>query len=352
MSFLTEHQARLETFSRFSKALGQRADYVQGGGGNTSVKLDDRLMAIKASGFLLSDIQPDAAYAVLDYQQLRAWYQAQDPAALPDVEAAGSAKAKELTQQIPQIKALRPSVEAGFHALLKRYVAHTHSVWANLLACSPQAERLMAEAMQGLDCGYAILPYVDPGARLTFTMRDALREAEARQGKEPAVLLMLNHGPIVHHEDADTCLQLHEEVNRRFAALFGLGFEDFPEGRLKALGDQHFTSDTPYLWERLKGDRYSDSLLLDEPLYPDQMVFFRGTLGDSMRIDRQTGIADYRMGRQAAQALEDTLCAVLFIREQMAKKGMKALSMGEAAQAFIGSWESEAYRKGLAEGKA
>lgn len=352
MAFLTDHHARLAEFRRFSGALGRRADYVQGGGGNTSVKLDGRLMAIKASGFLLSDIQPDQAYAVLDYAQLSAWYRGESPADLPDVEAAGSAKARELTQQVEGLKPLRPSVEAGFHALLDRYVAHTHSVWANLAACSAEADALMAEAMQGLDCGYTILPYVDPGARLTFAMRDALNEARAAQGKTPAVILMRNHGPIVHHEDAEACLQLHEEVNLRFARVFGLRFEDFPEGRLKELDEQHFLSDTPYLFERLKGERYSDSLLLDEPLYPDQMVFFRGTLGEGMQIDRQTGVTSYRMGRKAAQALEDTLCAVLFIREQLAKKGLKVLSMGEGAQAFIGGWESERYRKGLAEGKA
>lgn len=47
---------------------------MQGGGGNTSVKLDDTLMAIKASGFCLKDIEIDKAYAVLDYAALRRFY--------------------------------------------------------------------------------------------------------------------------------------------------------------------------------------------------------------------------------------------------------------------------------------
>ena len=34
-----------KAFEKMSKAAGARSDYVQGGGGNTSVKFDDSLMA-------------------------------------------------------------------------------------------------------------------------------------------------------------------------------------------------------------------------------------------------------------------------------------------------------------------
>ena len=48
--FFEEHAKLLADFARVSQAAGARADYVQGGGGNTSVKLPGGLMAIKASG--------------------------------------------------------------------------------------------------------------------------------------------------------------------------------------------------------------------------------------------------------------------------------------------------------------
>ena len=57
--FFNKNEKLLADFSRISKTAGTRADYVQGGGGNTSVKLNDGLMAIKASGFCLSDIEPN-----------------------------------------------------------------------------------------------------------------------------------------------------------------------------------------------------------------------------------------------------------------------------------------------------
>ena len=65
-NFFEDNRERLENFSRVSQSVGARADYVQGGGGNTSVKLENGLMAIKASGFCLKDITPEKAYAVLE----------------------------------------------------------------------------------------------------------------------------------------------------------------------------------------------------------------------------------------------------------------------------------------------
>ena len=84
--FFEEHAKLLSDFARVSQSTGARADYVQGGGGNTSVKLPGGLMAIKASGFCLSDIHPDKAYAVLDGADLRNFYLTTDPSALADVE--------------------------------------------------------------------------------------------------------------------------------------------------------------------------------------------------------------------------------------------------------------------------
>ena len=65
-TFASTHASKLAEYASMSNTAGKRSDYVQGGGGNTSVKFDDTLMAIKASGFRLDQITPDNAYAVLD----------------------------------------------------------------------------------------------------------------------------------------------------------------------------------------------------------------------------------------------------------------------------------------------
>ena len=46
-----------------SKYAGERFDLVQAGGGNSSVKFENGEMIIKASGFLLSDVNEDSGYS-------------------------------------------------------------------------------------------------------------------------------------------------------------------------------------------------------------------------------------------------------------------------------------------------
>ena len=123
--FFEKNAKLLADFARLSQVAGARADYVQGGGGNTSVKLCDGLMAIKASGFCLSDITPTKAYAVLDGAAVRDFYLTSEPEQFENVETAGSTKAKESVKVIEGLAQLRPSVEAGFHSVLKTFVVHT-----------------------------------------------------------------------------------------------------------------------------------------------------------------------------------------------------------------------------------
>ena len=221
-TFFEKNAPQLKNFARVSQSVGARADYVQGGGGNTSVKLADGLMAIKASGYCLKDIREDKAYAVLDYAKLRAFYNESDPALFEDVEKAGSAKAKEYTLTVEGLDALRPSVEAGFHSLLDTYVAHSHSVYANLAACSKECLSIVGQALKDADYTWGFVPYTDPGARLTFSIRDELSRVEKQTGKRPAVIFMENHGLIAHHDDPDECLRIHTDVNDRIARAFGM----------------------------------------------------------------------------------------------------------------------------------
>ncbi len=229
--FFENNKASLNAFTKMSLCAGARADYVQGGGGNTSVKVKGGMMAIKASGYCLSDIRPDAAYAVLEYEPLREFYYSNEPERFDDVEKAGAAKAKDATQTIEGLAPLRPSVEAGFHSLLDTYVLHSHSVYANLAACCDDCEAIAAGALAGTHYTWGVVPYVNPGARLTFAVRDELRRLEAC-GKRPAVLFMRNHGLIVHNEDAESALSIHKDVNDRIAAFFGMDGGAFPAAYL------------------------------------------------------------------------------------------------------------------------
>ena len=233
--FSRQYAKRLGNFVRMSKEAGSRSDYVQGGGGNTSCKVDDCLMAIKASGYRLDQIEADQAYAVLDYSSVRQFYASTEPAGLADIEAAGSARAKEATRNIEGLPVLRPSVEAGFHSLLDTYVLHTHAVYANLATCSAEGRDVAASALAGLAVGHVFVPYINPGAQLTFAVLQVVEEKKKETGAAPQLLFMQNHGFIVTGGDADECLALHDQVNIRLAAAYGVSAADWPAIEVKPL---------------------------------------------------------------------------------------------------------------------
>lgn len=358
MFYETDAQ-RMEAFIKLSHIGGSRADYVQGGGGNTSVKLKNGQMAIKASGFCLKDISKSNGYAVLDGNALRKFYREHNPSDFEDCEMAGAQCTKENIQQVEGLPQLRPSVEAGFHSILKTYVLHTHSVFANLVACTVNGREVARKAFQYAPYTWGWVDYQDPGAKLAFAIRDELDRVEKETGRVPAVIIMQNHGIIVHDDDAVSCLAIHADANVRLAAHFDLAENSFPRVTIKELAGGVYRATTPYLMEHLENCAYTEEQLLYEPLYPDQMVFLVGTyFQDRDKIDEgqavsstKTGELLLRMGKQKAQALTETLTAVFFIIEHIQKAGYQVTTMSDAARNFISNWESEKYRKSLPDGK-
>ena len=380
--WMIKNQARLSEYARMSRTAGSRPDYVQGGGGNTSCKLDDRLMAIKASGFRLDQVREDQAYAVLDYQALRSFYSHADPAGYADIEKEGSSRAGAAIQKIDGLPQLRPSVETGFHSLLDIYVLHTHPVYANLVTCCSEGREVAAAALAGLlaETGetMAFVPYINPGTQLTFAVDRARREAAAANGsgRLPRILFMQNHGLIITADDVDTCLDLQDRVNDALAAAFGLSRQDWPAVILEAgpvnlpdgVSGHHaaticWVSKTGWLRDQLLHASWDLDLFTRQALYPDQLVFLAGQMGavetgslddalktgwlpaDKCTIFRQTGEVYYACGANEARTIEETLCAILFITGAIGRKGLKVCTMSEAGQQFITGWESESYRK-------
>ena len=355
-SFIEINKADLAAFSKMSQTAGSRADYVQGGGGNTSVKLSGGLMAIKASGFCLSDITQDNAYALINLEGLQKFYRENLPETLSDVEKEGAACTKENTVVLDGMNPLRPSVEAGFHSILKKFVCHTHSVYANLCCCSHEMNEIAEKAFNDATYSWGSVPYTDSGANLTFAIQAEIARVKAKTGKEPAVILMQNHGIIVHGDDADEVLNIHADANERLAKSFSLTGTSFPKVSVKPTGDNLFEAEVPYMTEILKSGKYPVKTLLESPLYPDQMVFLIGSLfqdksdiaDGECSFDGASGVLTLKMNKKKALTITETITAVLFISEHIKENGYSLSSMGEAAKNFIANWESEKYRKSLA----
>jgi ribulose-5-phosphate 4-epimerase/fuculose-1-phosphate aldolase len=180
------------------RALGEALggpEWVQGPGGNVSVKVGD-VLAVKASGKRLRDLGQPGSHAEV-------------PLALARAALAGDAEAdRETFARTP-----RPSLETYFHALGGRVVAHTHSIGAMLVACSraPRPEGLLS------------VPYERPGRML------GVRVAEALAGARTGAVLMESHGLVVYADSVEEAVSRSRELDRTFRESIDVPLSSFAE---------------------------------------------------------------------------------------------------------------------------
>ena len=371
MDFFKKNKETLKNYIRLSVEPGSRIDYVQGGGGNTSCKFDNKLMAIKASGFRLSQVTERDGYAVLDYAAIVDFYRNTDQSTLSDVEKEGSATAKNSIQTIEGLPALRPSVEAGFHSLLSKYVLHTHPVYANLAACSCDGREIAAKALAKCDYTFGYVPYINPGANLTFAIAAEQKRILEATGEMPKVIFMQNHGLIITSDDLDDCLKINDEANNLIAKEFGVSDKDFPEISIEKVenvtgsqAEDLYISNTPWLKKMITDVKYDLDYFCVDALYPDQLVYLNGNLSiidselsedaaewakNKCTIYRKSGDIVYNCTQNEASTIEETMAAVIFITSTIEASGKKVCTMSESGKDFIANWESEKYRKTLTE---
>ncbi len=317
--------------------------YIQGGGGNTSVKLDDNRMAVKASGCKLSDMAETEGYVVVDYKLIKDYFNEADPEAEVFEDESGQVL-KDAKVKVEGLKELRPSVEAGFHSLLKKYVIHTHSVYSNILCCSSEGEKIASKLFG--NTSYLWLPYVNPGAILTSVIAKEIQGL----GRIPDIIFMENHGVIVTAQTSELAIDLHEMVNNKIKEHLDID-NDFPEINLDKIEGDQVISRSAYVGDYFEKHDKSFEFIREKVLYPDQLVYLNNSVykkdGSDSDILFVDGSLIYKTSLKQARVNEETLIAYLYVLNMIEKKDLTLVSMNHEQQAFILGWESEAYRKSM-----
>ena len=340
-------QQSIKDLIEISQYAGNRADYTQGGGGNTSVKnFANGTMLIKASGYRLVDINENTAFVAVDKNKIENYYNSVDLSVEKDYEKESAEVSKNSVVAITGMQTLRPSVEVGFHAILKKYVIHTHSVYANILTCSQEGESLAEKLFKDKDFGFIFLPYINPGFELTLAMKNKIDEYVKATGKYPEVIFMKNHGLVVTGDYIDRVKAVNTDVNETIRNYFGLE-DNFRSVKLSAI-DTGFVSETPLVNAFVSENKLDKALLDETPLYPDQLVYLNNILAHSP----QTLVVDgakvyYNTDIKQATTLEETLAAYLFVITTVKKAGLTVSKMNEKEVYFINNWEAEKYRRSV-----
>src|ERR1039457_1651391 len=190
-----------------SCAVGARTDYVQAGGGNTSVKSPDgQTMAIKASGTALTSMSESAGWVEVSVAAVLSIFERNDLATM-ETDAREGRVLQHLSSAIIGGSG-RPSVETALHAMLGKVVIHTHPVAANALNCGPGLKALEEITPAG-ELPPLWVPYTNPGWRLADTIKSLAEAYKHKHGCLPVVLFMENHGLLVSAPEAQACVALH-----------------------------------------------------------------------------------------------------------------------------------------------
>ena len=206
----------LEQLVLLSRYFGSDPEMVLAGGGNTSVKIDDKLL-VKGSGSALATIGHQG-FVAMDRGRLEALADATLPAEREPREAAYK-KALYAARLEPE-RNQRPSVEALLHHLVPgRFVVHGHATVANALTCCAGGDAIARDLL-----GDAVLwvPFVDPGFALAQALREALAAHQRMHDRAPRAVLLANHGIIVAGDDPEVLRRnadwLLTTISRRIAA--------------------------------------------------------------------------------------------------------------------------------------
>ncbi len=384
----------LEHLLDLSHYYGSNPEFVLAGGGNTSVKLGDRLF-VKASGYALATIGR-GGIVELDRGALQTLLESTlstDPKQREE-----QFKAAVLAARVEPQQSRRPSVEAVLHHMIpSRFVVHTHPTLVNTFSCSRDGgailERELGDQVLWIDP-------VDPGFLLAKTLERGLGDYRARTGREgPRAIIMANHGLVVSGETPDEIRAhtdwLFQELEHvleptRFAEPFGVvatvGATRSRElvnaiaPTLRALlspGEalKVVTLDDSASTMRLAGGGDGEALTALGPLCPDQIVYcksfplwFEDAAGGDP-VERLThAVGEYQRQHKTLPnvvlvkglglfAAGDTWSAADAVR-QVYKDAVDVMAgasglggvecLDDRLRRFIEDWEVESYRREVA----
>ena len=312
-------------FRALSALLGRDPLRIQGPGGNTSFKFDDR-MWIKASGTELADAIERDVFVAVSVPRARAEIEEE-----PGTD--GTCRAAMLDPASP----VRPSIETTFHALMPwRVVAHTHSVATLAHVVTRKGMAAAMRKLEGMDA--VAVPYRKPGLPLTHAIRDAMVP-------EAAVFLLQNHGLIVCGADVEAVETLMEEVERRLALE---PWGDTSEGE---------AFEAPEGWRAMP--EYAALARARMPsatagtLYPDHAVFLGPGIGvapDRIAPAQMCAVLPGVgvMIRDTATATQEKMLRCLHDVVVRVPLDWAVEPIGEEAEAELMNWDAETYRQKLA----
>ena len=261
----------LSDFVQISRYAGERFDLVQAGGGNSSVKLDNDEMLIKASGFLLSEVTKDRGFSTVDTKKVANILTNKAIKSETNSRKRESIAANLINEAILD-KKNRPSIETLLHSFLYKYTLHTHPVSVNMVVIQKQWKKILLSIFKNYDI--ALINYKTPGIELALELFNSLESFE----KIPNIIFLQNHGLIVTSETKNDIQKITDNVLEKIEDYLKLDMSKYKlTNKITFLLNSaqkniniSYLSDDGFLNDQLKINR---KLFFKKPFCPDTLVF-------------------------------------------------------------------------------
>jgi rhamnose utilization protein RhaD (predicted bifunctional aldolase and dehydrogenase) len=349
----------LATIVELSHQFGT-SDYVRGGGGNTSVK-DAQTLWVKPSGTTLCQLKA-SDFVAMDRGNLAKLY----AVPTPDEPQAREALVKDMmAAAVKPGSQGRPSVEAPLHdSLDARFVVHTHPALVNGLTCAKNgkasAGKLFPAALW--------IDYIDPGYTLCMQVRQEIKNYQSRQGKQPEIILLKNHGIFISANCNVRLDKLYQEVFKILKTQYEAAGVPVDFAEPKSVNEEKLNQ-AKGLFKTAFSQQHSAFVVGVEkfeaavgPISPDHIVYSKSypfvgtpTKEDVAAFVKQWGYepavvitddAVYGLGaseKSARLALELAIDGAVVMHYARVFGGIQLMT--DRARMFIENWEVESYRK-------
>ena len=254
-----------------SKYAGERFDLVQAGGGNSSAKLKNNQMLIKASGYLLSDISINGGYSkvytnkisnIINNNAIKSEFNKRKKEIL----------AKKLVEEATINKINRPSIETLLHSTLYKYTLHTHPIVVNIIVIKKKWKEILLSIFKNKDM--ALVPYKTPGIDLALELNKVISNFKVI----PKIIFLQNHGLIITSNNINDIQKTTEIVLEKIEKYLKIDMKKYKlTNKISKMINSFqkkqnisYLSEDKFLNEQLKKNK---KLFLQKPFCPDSLVF-------------------------------------------------------------------------------
>ena len=327
-----------------------RPDLIQGPGGNTSVKDSAGNMLIKASGFRFEEITEESGFSMVNARNIADYFFKVQPADKKLEEKQSLELIQQNIVQKPNGEPYpKPSMETGFHAVLDKYVVHTHSVWSNLINCITEPFELLKSLQNKTGLNIAYIPFVSPGFGLSYLITQELKKADQSGVTRPQVLFLENHGIVAHSNDLSEAQTMLKQVDEAIQELFKIS-KEYPKTDIQ-ITDNFYTPNHDFVWSFILKHKVEESFF-NQVLFPDQTVFFHNQIAFSEDFSKKINIIpnkgiQYHCGEREAKSIHETMTAYFFLFENIINLNQTPRLVSGEEIDYINNMDMEKHRKSL-----